>query len=616
LTVDLGSVVPRPITVLVADDSASLRTLVRITLRSQGWEVVEAATPEEALAAARQTPPPDIAILDVTFGETGPDGLAVCAELKADPTTARIPIVVLTAHDDPAERRRAEAAGADAFVGKPFGPLELTEGLRRLLPARQDAPALGVLLLDAGAVEPAILESALAEQRASVNQGDQKRLGDVLLARGSVSTAALDRALLEQMHIRAMHAEGARTRVLIVDDHLAVREGLKSLIKQEEALEVIGEAPDATEGLRLARRHQPEVIVLDNEMPVRSGIDALPAFRAEAPGARIVMFSLDGTARERALAAGAHMFVSKDAPMHEILASLKPRHSGPPAQSATATLPRIPDVRQFRHAAMAIAIALVAYVGTFLFVEPVLGASAGVFAAMPVVIVGGLFGPEAGLICGALSLVLTYALWGATGHAIGEPVVLLGQGSGAVLILLLGFSAGALRIVGVRLDPRRRRVEAIAEAARALSGLDRGEFVDVFLEGLLHVAHGDRALLFLNAAGDARLIASSRGAGHVYPDRIAPLAREVMRAVSARAVDLLPEDQRFSPDLRSAVLVPISVAGQDVRGTLVVLRRDRGFSPDEVALISPFAQYLWLLLRSGPIAPITAASARAKEPSV
>jgi len=89
-----------------------------------------------------------------------------------------------------------------------------------------------------------------------------------------------------------------------------------------------------------------------------------------------------------------------------------------------------------------------------------------------------------------------------------------------------------------------------------------------------------------------------------------------MRAVAPRAVDLLPEDQRFSPDLRSAVLVPISVAGQEVRGTLVVLRRDRGFTPDEVALISPFAQYLWLLLRSGPIAPTMAASVRAKEPSV
>ena len=610
---ELGSAAPRPITVLVADDSASLRALVRITLHSQGWEVVEAATAEAALAAARATPPPDLAVLDVNFGDTGPDGLAVCAELKADPATARIPIVILTAHDDPAERRRAEAAGADAFVGKPFGPLELTEGLRRLLPARPDAPALGVFLLDAGAVEPAVLENALAEQRESVERGEQKRLGDVLLAQGSVSTTALDRALLEQMHLRAVNLQGAKARVLIVDDHLAVREGLKSLIKGEDTLELVGEAADATEGLRLARRHQPDLIVLDNEMPVRTGIDALPSFRAETPGARIVMFSLDTTARERALAAGAHVFVSKDAPMHEILASMKPRHSGPAPQPSNITLPRIPDVRHLRHAAVVMAIALVAYVGAFLLVEPVLGASAGVFSAVPVVIIGGLLGPEAGLVGAVLSVALTYALWAVTGHAIGEPVVLLGQGAGAVLILLLGFSAGALRIVGMRLDPRRRRVQAIAEAVRAFSGIDRGELVDAFLDGLLHVAQADRALLFLNAAGDARLVASSRGTGHVYPDRIAPLARDVMRAVAPRTIDVLPEEQRFSKDLRSAVLVPISVAGQEVRGALVVLRRERPFSAEEVALIGPFAQYFWLVLRTGPIGATIAESARAKE---
>jgi hypothetical protein len=262
------------------------------------------------------------------------------------------------------------------------------------------------------------------------------------------------------------------------------------------------------------------------------------------------------------------------------------------------------------------AIALVAYVGVFLLVEPMLGASAGVFSALPVVIVGGLFGPEAGLVGAVLSLAVTYALWSATGHEIGEPVVLLGQGSGAVMILLLGFSAGALRIIGVRLDPRRRRAEAIAEAARAMSGIDRSEFVDAYLDGLLRVAQADRALLFLNAAGDARMVASSRGAGGVYPDRIAPLAREVMRAVAPRTIDVLPEEQRFSPDLRSAVLVPISVAGEEVRGALVVLRRDRAFTAEEVALISPFAQFLWLLLRTGPIAPTVAANARAKEQSV
>jgi len=604
---------PRPITVLVADDSASLRTLVRITLRSQGWEVVEAETGREALALARTTPPPDLAIFDVDFGDAGPDGVAVCAELKADPATASIPITVLTAHDDAQERARAQAAGADAFIGKPFGPLELTEALRRLLPARQDAPALGVLLLDAGAIQPAELDSALDEQRVFVQRGDTKRLGDVLLAHGAVSTAALDRALLEQMHARALRAEGTRSRVLIVDDHLAVREGLKSLIKEEEDLEIVGEAADATEGLRLARRHQPGLIVLDNEMPGRSGIDALPAFRGEAPGARIVMFSLDTTVRERALAAGADMFVSKDAPMREILESLRPQRTGPLAPPAGVPMPRIPSVRDLRRPAEIIAIALAGYVALFLLLEPSIGASAGVFSALPVMIIGALCGPEVGLLGAILSLALTYGLQAETGHSVGEPVVLLGEGAGAVMILLLGFSAGALRTMGTRLDPRRRRVEAIAEAARALSGIDRSEFVDAFLEALLHIVPGERALLFTNAAGDARLVASFRSEGEAHPDRLAPLVREVMRAAASRAIAPLAPEQRFSPELGSGAFVPISIAGQDVRGALVVLRRERPFTDDEVALLRPFARYLWLVLRAGPIGRSAAAAPRATE---
>ena len=90
----------RPISVLIADDSVSLRALVRITLTSQGWEVSEAETAHEALEMTRSVRP-DLAILDINFGDTGPDGLAICRELKSDPQTSMIPIVILTAHDDP-----------------------------------------------------------------------------------------------------------------------------------------------------------------------------------------------------------------------------------------------------------------------------------------------------------------------------------------------------------------------------------------------------------------------------------------------------------------------------------------------------------------------------------
>jgi GAF domain-containing protein len=167
--------------------------------------------------------------------------------------------------------------------------------------------------------------------------------------------------------------------------------------------------------------------------------------------------------------------------------------------------------------------------------------------------------------------------------------------------------------LGLRLDPRRRRVEAIAEAARALAGVDRGEFVDVFLDAMLKVVPGDIALLFSNAAGDARFISASREMSDLTAGPMAQLARETMRAATARTVDELTEAQRPVPAMRSAMLVPVSVAGLDVRGVLVVLHHETAhFREADIALVRPFAQYLWVVLRSAPL-PVGGVIAKARE---
>jgi CheY-like chemotaxis protein len=121
---------PAPCTILVADDNDDVRKLVALVLSRTG-RVLEAADGEGALAVARLRRP-DLAVLDVQM--PGPDGIEVCRRLKADPTTAGMPIVILTAEGASDARERALAAGADAFVTKPFRPAELLALVRRLLP--------------------------------------------------------------------------------------------------------------------------------------------------------------------------------------------------------------------------------------------------------------------------------------------------------------------------------------------------------------------------------------------------------------------------------------------------------------------------------------------------
>jgi response regulator RpfG family c-di-GMP phosphodiesterase len=113
---------------LLVDDDAALRALLRETFELVDIEVEEAASGSEAVAAIR-TRRPDALVLDVRM--PGMSGLEVCRQLKDDPDTAAIAVVLLTGPDG-GTRAEAEAAGADALMHKPFSPLELLAVVERL----------------------------------------------------------------------------------------------------------------------------------------------------------------------------------------------------------------------------------------------------------------------------------------------------------------------------------------------------------------------------------------------------------------------------------------------------------------------------------------------------
>lgn len=115
------------------------------------------------------------------------------------------------------------------------------------------------------------------------------------------------------------------TRILVVDDHAVVREGLVSLLRRQGDFEVVAEAADGASAVRLFRQHQPDVVVLDMRLPDLNGAEVTAAIRADFPAARLlVLSSFDGDEDiYRALQAGARGYLLKDSTREELLAAVR-----------------------------------------------------------------------------------------------------------------------------------------------------------------------------------------------------------------------------------------------------------------------------------------------------
>ena len=119
--------------VLIVEDQADIRKLIRMTLEFEPYEIHEAADGAEGLRKAHETLP-DVMLLDVMMpGEL--DGLQVCALVRAHQALRQIRVVLLTARGQIKDRDAGQQAGADEYLIKPFSPLQLIETIERLLPA-------------------------------------------------------------------------------------------------------------------------------------------------------------------------------------------------------------------------------------------------------------------------------------------------------------------------------------------------------------------------------------------------------------------------------------------------------------------------------------------------
>jgi CheY-like chemotaxis protein len=121
------------VTILVCDNEPALRGLVRATLESDEYEIVEARDGDESVDLAEKVRP-DLIVLDMMM--PGRTGLEVLDHLRAQEDLRETPVVMLTARAQLADRDAANGAGADRFLSKPFSPLELMTVVEELLDAR------------------------------------------------------------------------------------------------------------------------------------------------------------------------------------------------------------------------------------------------------------------------------------------------------------------------------------------------------------------------------------------------------------------------------------------------------------------------------------------------
>ncbi len=193
--------------VLLVEDEENLASLVRAYLEQAGYRVVWAGTGAVALKTLEQEPV-RLVVLDLTLPDI--DGLEVCRQIRA---RSSVPVVMLTARDEEADRLAGLDAGADDYIGKPFSPRELVARMKAVL--RRGAPDAGESMLVLGDVvlRRDAHEVAVAGEPVELRPKEFDLLAYLMENRGAV----LSRDLLLERVWGLDYAGGTRT----VDVHVA-----------------------------------------------------------------------------------------------------------------------------------------------------------------------------------------------------------------------------------------------------------------------------------------------------------------------------------------------------------------------------------------------------------
>ena len=252
---------------LVIDDSKTMRRLLRGILHAAGFAVEEAENGRDGLERLRRLGGAAVVLVDWNMPVM--DGVAFLRAARADPACGSFRAVLVTTETDPSRVAEALAAGADAYVAKPFTPATIRQ---QLVPLTLPSPS---------------------------SDGGEGR-------------------------VRGAPAKDERLRALVIDDARTMRLILKQVLS--EIGFAVSEAGDGRAGLeQLARLGRPDVVFVDGFMPGMDGFAFLRAVRADAryAGVRVLMVSAGEPEEEaRAREAGADDFLPKPFTQETVLATL------------------------------------------------------------------------------------------------------------------------------------------------------------------------------------------------------------------------------------------------------------------------------------------------------